>query len=114
MGEYLPTHYFLVRLCRRHDEWDHIITMDSSWLDYGRAMARMGDVVKHFESEGRVFGGEQMITWRGNTFHWMRTADDGMSVEVVKYEFERVYEWETVVPGVTDVVVDTGGSDVTE
>lgn len=107
MEQSLPTHYFLIRQSRR-EGWDWIITTDSAWLDYGRAVARWNDLIRHRESLGEKFGVEQFHTWKGVTNHWMRTSDAGWTVELSRFEFERVYDWDALVPGMN---VETGAGE---
>lgn len=111
MEQSLPTHYFLVRKSQR-DGWDWIITVDSAWLDLERALARLNDLIRHHESLGETFGVEQFVTWKGVTNHWMRTSDAGWTLEVARFEFERVYEWQTVIPGITDVAIEDSVDDI--
>ena len=110
METFLPTHYFLVRKTRRVG-WDWQINVDSSWLDLERALSRLNDIVREHEESGEVFGVEQFVTYRGVTNHWMRNSDSGLTVEVARFEFERVYDWETVVPGITDTVIERNDTD---
>jgi hypothetical protein len=110
MEQFLPTHYFLVRKTRRVG-WDWQINVDSSWLDLERALSRLNDIVRHYEGLGETFGVEQFVTYRGVTNHWMRNSDSGLILEVARFEFERIYDWETVVPGITDVAMDPYGLD---
>ena len=90
------THYFLVRQSYL-DERGWIITADSSWLDFSAAVVRRDAIIEHWKGFDEEFEPEQFTTYRGDTNHWsMWNMGKNLIVEIVKYEFGRIYTWDNV------------------